>query len=409
VQRLVEPQLSALNLVGYCTNVHPGHDLETTRKQLDQYAVEVRRRVGREQMGVGLWLSRATATELLTHSHAPAEFAEWLSERGLIPYTLNGFPFGNFHSEVVKHQVYEPTWADPLRLQYTVDLAEIFAKLLQATGQKRGSISTLPLGWAAINDATFHRQAAEKLQVLAEALSKIEERSGCRIEVCLEPEPGCTLGSMPPMIEFFQRYLLTGEEAVRHRNSRYLSVCYDICHSGVMHESSATNVRALKQAGIRIGKVQVSSALEVQFERLSSDERERAWERLSSFMEPRYLHQTVVYRPGREPAYFEDLPLAMNDADVKQKGCWTVHFHVPISESTAGELGTTQASIFQFIEAAFQENWVPPQWEVETYAWNVLPPELRADSLAAGISQEVVALEQWLAPYFASRQPGGAV
>ncbi len=409
MQRLVEPYFSALNLVGYCTNVHPGHDLETTRKQLDQHAVEVRRRLKREQMGVGLWLSRATATELLTHSYGPAEFAEWLSERGLIPYTLNGFPFGNFHSEVVKHQVYQPTWADPLRLQYTVDLAEIFAKLLLATGQHHGSISTLPLGWGAINDATLHRQAAEKLQVLAEALAEIEDRSGCRIEVCLEPEPGCTLGSMPPMIEFFQQYLLNGEEAIRQRNRRYLSVCYDICHAGVMHESSATNVRALKQAGIRIGKVQVSSALEVQFERLSSGDRERAWERLSSFVEPRYLHQTVVYREGREPAYFEDLPLAMQNVDLQQQGCWTVHFHVPISEASAGDLGTTQASIPQFIEAAFQENWVPPQWEVETYAWNVLPPELRANSLAAGISTEVVALEQWLAPYFAGPQSNESV
>jgi hypothetical protein len=166
-----------------------------------------------------------------------------------------------------------------------------------------------------------------------------------------------------------------------------------------MHESSQANVRDLKEAGIRIGKVQVSSALEIDFDRLSPEDRQRAWAKLQGFSEPRYLHQTVVYRAGQGPRYFEDLPLALNDPSVNQQGCWAVHFHVPISESTAGELGTTQASIHEFIEAAFQANWRPQQWEVETYAWNVLPPELQAESLAAGIAQEVAALELWLRPY----------
>lgn len=404
--RLVDSRDSTLPLVGYCTNVHPGHDLATTCSQLEQHAVEVRHILNREQMGVGLWLSRATASELLEHAHGPTEFAGWLSERGLVPYTLNGFPFGNFHSEIVKHQVYQPTWADDARHHYTVDLAKILAELLRATRQDHGSISTLPLGWAAATDTEFHRQAAVQLHRLATDLERIEDRSGCRIEVCLEPEPGCTLGSMPPMIHFFREFLLTGQTHVRQRIARYLSVCYDICHSGVMHESSETNVQTLKEEGIRIGKVQVSSALEIQFDRLSMEERERAWQRLASFSEPRYLHQTMVYRDGHAPLYFEDLPMALGEAVVRQQGCWTVHFHVPISEPTAGELGTTQASILQFIKAAFQADWLPRQWEVETYAWNVLPQELRADSLAGGIAKEIAALDQWLAPYLAETRSG---
>lgn len=401
MRRLSEPREMAKPLVGYCTNVHPGHDLATTCMQLEQHAVDVRSRLGWEQMGVGLWLSRATATDLLTQPNGPQNFAVWLSERGLVPYTLNGFPFGNFHSEVVKHQVYQPTWADAARYEYTVDLANIFADLLLASQQNHGSISTLPLGWGDSADRTLQIRSAVQLHRLAEDLERIEQRSGCRIEVCLEPEPGCTLGSMPPMIEFFGEFLFNGTAAVRQRNARYLSVCYDICHSGVMHESSAVNVQALKAADIRIGKVQVSSALEVDFERLAIEDRERAWERLAGFSEPRYLHQTVVYRDGQTPRFFEDLPLALSEMEVKQQGCWTVHFHVPISEASAGELGTTQSSIPQFIDAASQANWLPQQWEVETYAWNVLPQAMRSESLAAGIAKEVAALDQWLALYAA--------
>ena len=399
MRRLAERSGSPRPLVGYCTNVHPGHDLETTRAQLNQHATAVRNILGWERMGVGLWLSRVTATELMASAAELPAFADWLMDRGLVPYTLNGFPFGNFHSEVVKHQVYQPTWADPERWNYTVDLAKILTELLKATQQRQGSISTLPLGWAATEDLSFQQAAAEQLHRLAEELERLEERSGCRVEVSLEPEPGCTLGAMPPMIDFFCNFLLNGPEAVRRRNLRYLSVCYDICHSGVMHESSATNIRDLKQAGIRIGKVQVSSALEIPFDRMAEEPRRQAWEQLQSFSEPRYLHQTVVYRDGKPPWYFEDLPLALMESTIAQQGCWTVHFHVPISEPTAGLLGTTQQSIHQFIEAAFQANWVPQQWEVETYAWNVLPPELQAASLADGIAKEVKALDDWLTLY----------
>ena len=33
-----------------------------------------------------------------------------------MPFTFNGFPYGDFHQSVVKHRVYEPTWADAERL-----------------------------------------------------------------------------------------------------------------------------------------------------------------------------------------------------------------------------------------------------------------------------------------------------
>lgn len=399
--------------IGYCTNVHPGNDLATTCRQLEQHAVEVRQTLGWQRMGVGLWLSRSTATELLAPDSASgavrvdavAKLADWLSSRGLVPYTLNGFPYGNFHSDVVKHDVYLPTWADEARWEYTVDLAKIFAQLLTATAQESGTISTLPLGWAAATDTKLFERAAHQLHRLAEALESLEEQSGRKIEVCLEPEPGCTLGSMAPMIEFFTRYLLTGDERTRQRNARYLSVCYDICHAGVMHESSRANVQQLQAAGVRIGKVQVSSALEIDFERMTNLERDQALGKLRSFSEPRYLHQTVVYQAGQRPRFFEDLPLALQEPAVQRQGCWTVHFHVPISESKAGELGTTQSSIHDFIEAAFQANWLPQQWEVETYAWNVLPRELQAESLAVGIAKEVAALDGWLRPYMAGSEP----
>src|SRR4051812_43724429 len=93
---------------GYCTNVHAGHDLATTRTNLERHTLEVKRLVSPDRaMGVGLWLSADAARSL--RQSGLDEFASWLRSVGLIAYTFNGFPYGDFHQPVVKHRVYEPT------------------------------------------------------------------------------------------------------------------------------------------------------------------------------------------------------------------------------------------------------------------------------------------------------------
>src|SRR5688572_6354395 len=130
---------------GYCTNVHAGATLEQTRANLEAHAVDVKQRFSPERpMGVGLWLSANSARELQERGEVK-RFGDWLGERGLVPYTLNGFPFGDFHEEVVKHRVYEPNWWQVGRLEYTCRLVDIMDELLPAGLE--GSISTLPIAW----------------------------------------------------------------------------------------------------------------------------------------------------------------------------------------------------------------------------------------------------------------------
>src|SRR5206468_1580952 len=87
---------------GYCTNVHAGPDLEQTRANLQRYALAVKQRVRpNEPMGVGLWLAASAARKLVGERRV-TEFADWLAEVGLVLFTFNGFPFGDFHQAVVK-------------------------------------------------------------------------------------------------------------------------------------------------------------------------------------------------------------------------------------------------------------------------------------------------------------------
>src|SRR5262249_48957375 len=157
-----------------------------------------------------------------------------LRDVGLVPFTLNGFPYGDFHQAVVKHRVYEPTWFEPARLDYTLDLITIHDALL-LPGQE-GSISTLPIAWG--QPAPEHERlslAAEQLRQIAEPLARLEKDSGRLIYLCLEPEPGCVLQFGRDVVRFYRDHLFPGSDEALIR--RYLRVCHDVCHAAVMFES----------------------------------------------------------------------------------------------------------------------------------------------------------------------------
>lgn len=371
-----------LSTIGYCTNVHAGADLATSRANLQKYALAVKQRVSPNRvMGVGLWLS-ANAALKLEAGVSVQEFAAWLDEAGLVPFTFNGFPYGDFHQKVVKHDVYVPAWWEPERLEYTVRLARLQDALLPMG--MPGSISTLPIAWSKPEPTTeYWQEAAENLRRLAESLAQLERDRGRLIYVCLEPEPGCLLQRSRDVVWLFEKYLLPGgnEKLIR----RHIRVCHDICHSSVMFEEQTQALGAFRAAGIEVGKVQVSAAVAAPFASLESQERIRARQQLAAFNEPRYLHQTVVRIGGRE-RFHEDLAPAL--AKEPTEGEWRTHFHVPIYLEKFGNLSSTQNDIRACLQNIRQFSNVR-HWEVETYAWGVLPAELQQPDLAAGIADEM--------------------
>lgn len=372
---------------GYCTNVHAGATLDEMRANLERHALAVKERYSPQRsMGVGLWLSAKAAEELLLN-HAEGEFGEWLAERGLVPYTMNGFPFGNFHEAVVKHRVYEPTWWQPERLHYTMQLAQILDAILPPGME--GSISTLPIAWGAPCPSREElEQSAAQLRQAAAWLHQLEEETGRLIYICLEPEPGAAFSFADDAVHFFQWQLFGQDDEERVR--RNIRICHDICHAAVMFEDQKEVLRKYAAAGMQVGKIQVSAALAMNldlFEPPADQARKAAIKQLSQFAEDRYLHQTVVRRDG-DDVFYEDLRPAL-DAEAKdQRGEWRVHFHVPIYLNEFGRLRATQGEIVKGLAAARQHTNCK-HYEVETYAWGVLPGELRQPELAAGIAEEL--------------------
>jgi hypothetical protein len=372
---------------GYCTNVHAGATLDEMRANLDRHAVAVKERYSPSRpMGVGLWLSAKAAEELLLN-HAEGEFGEWLAERGLVPYTMNGFPFGNFHQDIVKYRVYEPTWWQPERLHYTMQLAQILDAILPPGME--GSISTLPIAWGTPCPSREElEQSAAQLRQAAAWLNKLEEETGRLIYACLEPEPGAVFSFADDAVHFFQWQLFGHEDEERLR--RHIRICHDICHAAVMFEDQEEVLRKYAAAGMQVGKIQVSAALAMNldlFEPPAGQARQAAIKQLSQFAEDRYLHQTVVRRDG-EDLFYEDLQAALDAERDQERGEWRVHFHVPVYLNEFGRLRATQDEILRGLAAARQHTSCK-HYEVETYAWGVLPSDLKQPELAAGIAEEL--------------------
>ncbi len=377
--------------IGYCTNVHAGADLLQTRANLERFAVPIARSVGGgEPVGIGLWFSARSARELLAQERL-AEWRDWLGSVHLVPYTFNGFPYGDFHSEVVKHAVYQPTWLEEARIRYTEDLVGILDYLLPPG--EPGSISTLPLAWSEPAWSTdSYRQAAANLQAIAHQLHRLYEQNGRLMTLCLEPEPGCLLQRTADLIRFFEDYLLPGQDEAVLR--RHLCICHDVCHAAVMFEEQIEVLEQYHRAGLSVGKVQVSSAVRANFGALDHAERHAAYAQLRNFSEPRYLHQTMVRQAAEEPRFYEDLPRALASEAVG--GEWRVHFHVPIYLRKFGMLEAMQDPILECLQQ-LRAGPASTQFEVETYAWDVLPEELQVPDLTDGIVRELDWLRQALA------------
>ena len=324
-------------------------------------------------MPIGLWLANETNQQL--GETELQRFREWLDEKELLPFTLNGFPFGDFHQKIVKHEVYKPTWASESRLEYTLALARNLSVLVSGN-LSLATISTLPLGWPP-GDEDFITACGKNLTKCAAELRKLRDQTGVHIMLCIEPEPGCILDTADDVVDFFDKHI---DDSARE----YIGVCHDICHSAVMFEPQKSAVEEYRRNSIRIGKCQVSSAIEANF--LHSDNPDSLLAALSKFHEPRYLHQTCIRNEANQIEFFEDLNQAIRSSE-SENGTWRTHFHVPIYAKAIGQLATTQNEIIEFLNCIDASNM---HFELETYAWDVLPPDVSNLDLETNIEREIV-------------------
>ena len=177
----------------YCSNIHPGESWAEVYGNLTTYLPEIRDKLSwRGPLGIGLRLS-AEAAETLARPGELSSFRRFLSSGPYYVATINGFPYGPFHGEPVKEQVYLPDWLDEERLLYTNRLPTILAELPGELETAR-SVSTVPGAFKeCVRSDGEVREMAERMLRHVLFLSALEATTGRTVTLALEPEPMCYL------------------------------------------------------------------------------------------------------------------------------------------------------------------------------------------------------------------------
>jgi hypothetical protein len=381
--------------LAYCTNIHRGETWPETFASLEKYALAVRQRVcPRDPFAIGLRLSNRAAIEL-SEGKTLLEFQRWLEKNSCYVFTVNGFPYGQFHGTGVKEQVYSHDWTSPERLAYTNLLFDLLAKLLPAGIE--GSVSTVPGSFKEFIQTDGQKKIIrENLWRCVEHISRVSEKSKRQLHLGLEPEPLGLLENSAETIQFFEQ--LRAEHKNDPRLDEHLGVNYDCCHFAIEFEEPRAAINALRAAGIKISKLHLSSALKTK-------PTKEARAALKHFADDVYLHQVIARDQNGKLKFFRDLPdaLAAEDSQFTIRNSqfpeWRIHFHVPLHAPAAPPFANTNDHLLGVLDLLAANPKLCTHLEMETYTWEVLPPELKSRSVV----EQLVAEYDWTLARLAER------
>ena len=142
------------------------------------------------------------------------------------------------------------------------------------------------------------------------------------------------------------------------------------------------DLNKLKEAGIRLSKIHLSSALRAK----PTDQNK---ELLNSFVEDVYLHQVIIGKENKIIKRYKDLDLALNDQSMESLGDeWRIHYHVPLHASPCKPLEDTRNQVIDTINWIGNNPGACRHLEMETYTWEVLPKELQSESVVKQVAKE---------------------
>jgi hypothetical protein len=378
--------------LAYCTNIHRGESWAETFDSLKAHTLAVRNRVCRDQpFAIGLRLSNRASLELSDRA-ALENFRAWLDENQCYVFTINGFPFGQFHNTRVKEQVYLPDWTSPERLAYTNRLFDLLAALVPAGVE--GSVSTLPGSFKEfVTTPQQEKSIRDNFWRCVEHIAALSERSGRKLHLGVEPEPLGYFETTAETIRFFEQ--MRAEHPDDPRLTEHLGVNYDACHLAIEFEEPASAIASLQKRGIKISKLHLSSALKTH----ATAEVRQA---LASFADDVYLHQVIARSANGSRMIYKDLDLALastTDAQAARYTEWRIHFHIPLHSPATGWYQNTSDHVLGILDLLKANPALCPHLEMETYTWEVLPPELKNRTVV----DQLVAEYDWTLRELANR------
>jgi len=181
----------------YCPSADFGDSWADVRRTLEGPIADVRRRIAPNgRLGIGVRLSSRALRELL----APGPRAE-------LEFVLERHQMYVFKIDAKDER---PDWLEHARLAYTCRAADLLATLVP-----EGLVGTISTVAGALGERAHIRGArhavASRLLATAAHFAQLRERTGRRIVLSLEPEPGGMLEGAYDTVSFFRDHVFHGD------------------------------------------------------------------------------------------------------------------------------------------------------------------------------------------------------
>lgn len=356
--------------LAYCTNIHRGGTWAETFASLETHVMAVRKRVCPDDAyAIGLRLGADAAREL-SDRETLNRFRRWLDEKNCYVFTVNGFPYGQFHGTRVKEQVYAPDWTTAERVDYTNLLFDLIAEIVPDGVE--GSVSTVPVSYKEF--ITSDRQVAASRKNIwrsIEHIEKVARKTGKKLHLGLEPEPLCYLETSEEMVRFVEQ--MRADRPGDLRLEEHLGINYDCCHLAVEYESPAEAIGRLRQHKIKFSKFHISNALKVH----PTPEVRQA---LQTFTDDIYFHQTIARGSDGTITRHQDLDVALagyNQLPPALADEWRIHFHIPLHAQPTDIFSTTADHVQGVLDLLKADPSMCSHLEMETYTWEVMPGPMK--------------------------------
>lgn len=352
-------------------------------------------------VGVSVRLSQAAlADPLLT----AVNLKSLLGEYGLYLAGISGVGI----SGGAKDQVHHPDWRTEDRLSYMFAASNLLAEVADPNGPELG-ITTNAFSHRSWLDVDFPGNWAAltlNLVRVVQHLATIRERSGITMHIDLEAEPGSVLRDTDDIVRFWNTWLLgRGAAMLSDRMqvtdgtaadamNRHVRLALDTAHAAVVRDDAASSLDRFAETGVGIGRLQVSSALEIA---IPADEAARAEARahLVQIQSDRLLQQVVASRDGAIVARYEDLPDAIAAVDGAAGETWRIHTHAPVLSDRYGIWRSTRDDAAAWLRETAARGMNVGMIELRSANWDVVPADDR------GPVEQMVAREaEWVRSSF---------
>jgi len=371
-------KISNFNL-SYCLNAFDfTQDYKNVLEYVNSIFKKVRRDIGKNDetlFALGIWTSNQFLKKMRLDENLQY-IREFLDENYYYISTINAFPYNVFHNQTVKDKVYMPNWIDPKRVDFTIEAAD-FLKIMMHENSN-GTISTLPGGYGKhlnSNDRNL-KIIADNINMVAEHLNSIYEKTGKKIRLAIEMEPDCIWETPSDFANFFEQYLASKPYA-----PEYVGVCYDTCHQELIETKPGEGIAFFMKHNIKIVKIQLSASLQI----LNNEN----FGILEKFDEQVYLHQTRLFdqKNGKIIKKFADIP-NLNAFD-KSDSLLKCHFHLPIFwDAHAQNFSPSRNELIKSIAILKSHPEICEDIEIETYTYSVLPDNMLNKNIQSAIAEE---------------------